>query len=173
MGFLLCDHGLDFEIGLSENSINQSNITYRDLCHYRATEGGMTFMLQYTYYHVMPYVIVCFQTFSVLCPRNWWDLYTVTNLNLAKLTKEQSTTYQIRLWSQEGTKVNRAHHGDILLRSPPWFGIETKNQIVSYTNPATIWSLCIWNVTQRRNIRQANRELLVLVLVFIILTYVD
>jgi len=24
MGFLLCDHGLDVEIGLCENSINQS-----------------------------------------------------------------------------------------------------------------------------------------------------
>ena len=24
IGFLLCDHGLDFEIGLCENSINQS-----------------------------------------------------------------------------------------------------------------------------------------------------
>ena len=43
------------------------------------------------------------------------DIYTATQLNLAKLTKEPSATYQIRLlWSQRGTKVNR--------RSPPWFG---------------------------------------------------
>ena len=45
--------------------------------------------------------------------------YTVTQLNLAKLIKEPSATYQIHLWSQRGTKVNRQHHGDILLRSPP------------------------------------------------------
>ena len=87
------------------------------------------------------------------------ETYTATQLNLAKLAKEPSATYQIRLWSQGGTKVNRPHHGDILLRSPPWFGIETKrNNLVSCTNPATSWSLCIWEVTQRRNIRQANQE---------------
>ena len=40
--------------------------------------------------------------------------YTASQLNLAKLTKEPSATYyQIRLWSQRGTKVNRPHHGDI------------------------------------------------------------
>ena len=66
-----------------------------------------------------------------------------TQLNLAKLTKEPSATYQIRLWSQRGTKVNMPHHGDILLRSPPpWFGIETKNQLVSCTNPQ-LQALCI------------------------------
>ena len=71
------------------------------------------------------------------------ETYTATQLNFAKLTKEPSATYQIRLWSQRDRKVNRPHHGDILLRSPPWFGIETTIQLVSYTNPATSRSLCI------------------------------
>ena len=64
------------------------------------------------------------------------ETYTATQLNLAELTKEPSATYQICLRSQRGTRVNRPHHGDIPLRSP-WFGIETKNQLVSCTNPAT------------------------------------
>ena len=58
---------------------------------------------------------------SVLCHATE-ETYTAIQLNLAKLTKEPSATYQIRLWSQRGTTVNRPHHGDILLRSPPWFG---------------------------------------------------
>ena len=49
------------------------------------------------------------------------EIYTATQVNLAKLTKEPSATYQIRLWPQRGTEVNRPHHGDILLRSPLWF----------------------------------------------------
>ena len=49
----------------------------------------------------------------------------------AHATEELLATYQIRVWSQRGTKVNRLHHGDILLRSPPWFGIETKKIISS------------------------------------------
>ena len=72
------------------------------------------------------------------------EIYMTTQLNLAKLTKEPSATYQICLWSHRGTKVN--------------IGIETKNQLVICTNPATGWSSCIWGVTERRNIRQANRE---------------
>ena len=31
------------------------------------------------------------------------EIYTPTQLNFAKLTKEPSATYQIRLWSQRGT----------------------------------------------------------------------
>ena len=78
------------------------------------------------------------------------ETYTATQLNLAKLTKESSATYQIRLWSQRSTKVKTGH---ILLRSPPWFGNETKNQLVSCTNPAASWSLyaSVWEATQRRN----------------------
>ena len=65
------------------------------------------------------------------------ETYTATQQNLAKLAKEPLATYQIRLWSQRGTKVNRPHHGDTLLHSPLWFGIETKNQLVICNNPAT------------------------------------
>ena len=39
-------------------------------------------------------------------------------------------------------------------------GSESRHKISSsVTNPVTGWSLCIWEVTQRRNIRQMNREL--------------
>ena len=50
------------------------------------------------------------------------ETYTVTLLNLAKLTKEPSATYQIHLWSQKRHNGQQAtHRGDILLRSPLWF----------------------------------------------------
>ena len=61
-----------------------------------------------------------FQTFSVLYVHETEETYMVTQPNLTKLTKEPSATYQTRLWSQRGTRVNRPHHGDILLCSPPF-----------------------------------------------------
>ena len=48
------------------------------------------------------------------------EIYTATQQNLGKLTKEPSATYQIHLWSQKRHNGQQAtYHGDILLRSPP------------------------------------------------------
>ena len=70
--------------------------------------------------------------------------YYVHATKVKLTTKEPSATYQICLWSQRGTTViNMPHHGDILMRSPPWFVSRTKNPFVN-------WSLYIWEVTQRR-----------------------
>ena len=80
--------------------------------------------------------VVCCFTRSAYCVHEPEETFTATQLNLVKLAKEPTATYQIRLWSQRGTKVNRPHHGDILLCSPPWFGIETKKKLVNCTNPA-------------------------------------
>lgn len=79
---------------------------------------------------------------------------TIRRINLANLKKYyQLYTNHTRLWSQGGTKVNRLHHGDILPRSRPWFGIETKTQLVGFANPATIIG------SQKiRNIRQATEN---------------
>ena len=89
-------------------------------------------------------MFVVSRTFGAYYVHETEEIYKATKLNLAKLTKEPSATYQIRLpWPQRGTKVNRPHpaafttmvrkniscsvyyHGSetyIVLRSPPWFG---------------------------------------------------
>ena len=51
-----------------------------------------------------------FQARSAYYVHETEEIYTATKPNLAKITKEPSATYQIRLqWSQRGTKVNRPH----------------------------------------------------------------
>ena len=71
------------------------------------------------------------------------EIYTPTQLNLAKLTKEPSATDQIRLWSQRGTKVNRPHHVTSCCVHHHGSESRPKNQPVTCTNPATCLSLCI------------------------------
>ena len=72
-------------------------------------------------FRILYHVCLLFHARSANYVHETEEIYTATQLNLAKLTKEPSATYQIRLWSQRGTEVNRPHHGDILLRLP-WFG---------------------------------------------------
>ena len=112
MGFYFVTTGWIFEIGLCVNSINQSKSVKRLRGTFCITSNTVPCLL--------------FHAHSAYYVQETEEIDTATQLNLAKLTKEPSATYQIHLWSQIGTEVNRPHHGDILLRSPPWFGIETK-----------------------------------------------
>ena len=58
-------------------------------------------------------VAVCCFTRLVYYVHVTEEIYTVTQLNLAKLNEEPSATYQIHVWSLTATNVNRPHHGDI------------------------------------------------------------
>lgn len=106
----------------SKYSVNQSTnnstriIEIRRLSKYQYCCKGLTIEIS----NSPLYFIVLY------CP---WNLIrsTDTQLHLTNLTNEPPDTYQIRLRSLKGTKSNRPHYGNILLRWPPWFGHRDKN----------------------------------------------
>jgi len=44
-GFILCDHGRDFEIDLGENPINQSNCAYNSTSSFDLPRDALTLLL--------------------------------------------------------------------------------------------------------------------------------
>ena len=93
MGFLLCDHGLDFEIGLCENSINQnqsvlcdiSSLNNRRLCRPWHTDDAM-YTAYRTIHHYCIYDTIGQITlyYAMLCTTLWRFLLIKQGLNRAK-----------------------------------------------------------------------------------------
>ena len=60
-------------------------------------------------FRILYHVCLMFHARSAYYVHETEEIYTATQINLAKLTREPSATYQMRLLSQRGTEVNRPH----------------------------------------------------------------